>query len=171
MSYPPGQFTTPPGYPPGQVPPLPQRPPQSHKVRNRVLGVVGALVLLGIGDAIGASGAKSGAAATPAPTVTVTVTAPAAPAKAAAKPKATAAAETTMSADGVYVVGIDIRRGIWHTSGATGGSSGDCYVALLSSTNTNDIIDNNNVTGPDTITVNGAVKAVDISGCNPWHRL
>jgi hypothetical protein len=52
-----------------------------------------------------------------------------------------------------------------------GGSGGNCYYALLSSTNTDDIIDNNNVTGPATITVGPGVKAVDTSGCNPWHRI
>jgi hypothetical protein len=28
---------------------------------------------------------------------------------------------STMSGDGVFVVGMDIRRGIYHTTGATGG--------------------------------------------------
>jgi hypothetical protein len=73
----------------------------------------------------------------------------------------------------VYVVGQDIRAGTRHTAGAVGGTSGNCYVALLSSTNTDDdnaIIDNDNITGPDTIDVTGAVKAVQVNGCETWYR-
>jgi hypothetical protein len=134
------------------------------------LGVLGGLVLVLIGVGIGAAGKG-----TPSPAPTVTVTAAAAPAATitiTAKPTAPAApANTTMGGDGVYVVGVNIRRGTYSTSGAVGGSGGDCYYALLSSTNTSDIIDNNNVTGPATITVGPGVKAVQVTGCNTWHRI
>jgi hypothetical protein len=83
----------------------------------------------------------------------------------------TAHAQSTMPQSGVYVVGTDIKRGIYHTAGATSASSANCYYALLKSTNTNDIIDNNNVTGPATITIRAAVKAVDTTGCKPWRRV
>lgn len=71
---------------------------------------------------------------------------------------------SAISADGVYVVGSDIKPGIWHTSGG-----GQCYYAILNSTNTSDIIDNNNFTGPDTVDVSGA-HAFDISGGCTWVR-
>jgi hypothetical protein len=77
-----------------------------------------------------------------------------------------------MSKDGVYVVGVDIQPGTYHTTGARStANDSQCYYALLSSTNTNHIIDNNNVTGPATITVGGRVKAVDVSDCNPWQKI
>ena len=187
---PPGQYQRPPGEqsPGGPYQPPPVTPYQSppdglyqqalpprrpHRVRNWVFGVGAGMVILLVGIAIGSAGAKAPnttpragptvtlfGAAQPAPAVTVTVS---------AKPKAPAM--STMSGDGVFVVGMDIRRGTYHTTGATGGSGGDCYYALLSSTNTSDIIDNNNVTGPATITVGPGVKAVDTSGCNTWHRI
>jgi hypothetical protein len=82
----------------------------------------------------------------------------------------TARPQSTMPQSGVYVTGTDIKRGVYHTTGAVT-ASGNCYYALLRSTNTNDIIDNNNVTGPATITIRAAVKAVDTTGCKPWQRL
>jgi hypothetical protein len=69
---------------------------------------------------------------------------------------------TQISQDGVYVVGTDIPGGTWHTSGGQ-----QCYEATLNSTNTSDIIDNNNFTGPDTVSLAGA-KAFDISGGCTW---
>lgn len=111
----------------------------------------------------------------PAPTVTVTSSAPASTVTTTAPAPhvtitstATIQPQTVMSQDGVYVVGTDIQPGTYHTTGAV---SGDCYYALLSSTNTNDIIDNNNVTGPATITVGAGVKAVAVNGCNPWQKI
>jgi Protein kinase domain len=86
-----------------------------------------------------------------------------------AKP-VTARPQSTMSQSGVYVTGTDIKRGVYHTAGATTGS-GSCYYALLKSTNTHDIIHSNNVTGPATITIRAADKAVDTIGCKPWRRI
>jgi hypothetical protein len=141
------------------------------RARNVVISAVSGLIVLGAGIGIGA--ASSGSSASPAPeiqpvpgpTVTVpgpTVTAP------APKPAGPAGA---MTGDGVYVVGSDIPAGTYHTTGAVNGSAGNCYYALLGSTDTSNIIDNNNVTGPATITVGGNVKAVQLSGCLPWHRV
>lgn len=166
MSQPPGAPSSP-YTAPYAPPPLPVK---RHRVRNWLFGIGGGIVVLLIGVAIGSAGAKT--AAQPAPTVTVTAAAQPAPAvtvTVTAKPKAPAM--STMSGDGVFVVGIDIRRGTYHTTGAVGGSGGNCYYALLSSTNTSDIIDNNNITGRATITVGPGVKAVDTSGCNTWHRI
>lgn len=69
---------------------------------------------------------------------------------------------TQISQDGVYVVVTDIPGGTWHTSGGQ-----QCYEATLASTDTSNIIDNNNFTGPDTVSLAGA-KAFDISGGCTW---
>jgi hypothetical protein len=117
--------------------------------------------------------ACSNGTGTAAPAATVTVTAGASqPLPAAATTPVSTGAGTVMTADGVYVVGQDIKQGTYHTEGETSGGPGsdNCYYALLTSTNTNDIIDNANVSGPATITVSGRVKAVDVSGCKPWTR-
>jgi len=77
---------------------------------------------------------------------------------------------STIEGEGVLLVGLDIQPGIYRTAGPAE-SSRACYYALLSSTNTSDIITNNNVAGPATITIGPEVKAVHFSGCKPWHRL
>jgi predicted nucleotide-binding protein len=77
---------------------------------------------------------------------------------------------STVSGEGVYLVGLDIQPGVYRTTGPAD-RNGMCYYALLSSTNTSDIINNNNVGGPATITIGPDVKAVHFSGCKPWHRL
>ncbi|HUY48331.1 MAG TPA: hypothetical protein VMV92_21810 [Streptosporangiaceae bacterium] len=105
----------------------------------------------------------------------VTVTAPPVTRTVTVKPKvrpsaAPAGPATSMSADGVYVVGVDIQPGTYHTTGASAAGGGQCYVARLSSTNTNDIIDNNITNGPSTIST-GQAKAIDVSGCKPWIRI
>jgi multidrug resistance efflux pump len=71
---------------------------------------------------------------------------------------------SSISASGVYVVGSDIQPGVYHTNGGA-----DCYFATLSSTNTFDIIDNNNFDGPETVDVSGA-HAFDIDGGCTWTR-
>ena len=79
-------------------------------------------------------------------------------------PTANAQGEATqINADGVYVVGTDIPGGTWHTSGGS-----QCYEATLGSTDTSNIIDNNNFTGPDTVSLAGA-KAFNISGGCTWR--
>jgi hypothetical protein len=70
---------------------------------------------------------------------------------------------SSISADGVYVVGQDIKSGTWHTPG-DGGQTGDqCYYATLTDDNTDDISDNNNFDGPETVDVSGAY-ALQIGG-------
>jgi hypothetical protein len=92
------------------------------------------------------------------PTVTVSVT-----------PTANAQGQATqISSSGVYVVGQDIASGTWHTAGDGGQTGSLCYYALLNSTNTNDIIDNNNFDGPETVDVSGA-KAFEINGPCTWQ--
>jgi carboxypeptidase C (cathepsin A) len=80
--------------------------------------------------------------------------------------------KSTISADGVYVVGKDIPSGTYHTSGAPGGgqAGGQCYFATLGSTDTSNILDNNNFNGPETVGVSGAY-AFQISGGCTWHKV
>jgi len=100
----------------------------------------------------------------PGATVTVTVR-PTATVTEKVTPTANAQGEATqISQDGVYVIGQDIPGGTWHTSGGQ-----QCYEATLSSTDTSNIIDNNNFTGPDTVSLAGA-KAFNISGGCIWQQ-
>jgi hypothetical protein len=71
---------------------------------------------------------------------------------------------STISADGVYVVGKDIPAGTYHTSGG----AGQCYYATLGSTDTSNILDNNIFNGPETVDVSGAY-AFQIQGGCTWH--
>lgn len=139
--------------------------------------VIAGLALVGIGAGIGSAGHTS---ASPKPAVTRTITAPTVTVSPVATVTATVTirpkrpkppSNTLMTADGVYVVGRDILPGTYVTSGASASSGGQCYYALLSSTNTSDIIDNNIVSGRATITVSSGVAAVDTEGCNTWHRI
>jgi hypothetical protein len=81
---------------------------------------------------------------------------------------------STISSDGVYVVGQDIPAGTYHTSGLPAGASaggGDqCYFATLGSTDTSNILDNNNFNGPETVDVSGAY-AFQISGGCTWVKV
>ncbi|HEX9517811.1 MAG TPA: hypothetical protein VF940_16745 [Streptosporangiaceae bacterium] len=72
---------------------------------------------------------------------------------------------STISADGVYVVGKDIPSGTYHTSGGA-----QCYYATLGSTDTSNILDNNNFNGPETVDVSGAF-AFQISGGCTWVKI
>ena len=75
--------------------------------------------------------------------------------------------------DGIYVVGSDIKPGVWHTPGAGGGSGGQCYWATLNSTNSGNvtnIIANNNFDGPETVDLNG-VPVFQITGGCTWYRV
>jgi predicted nucleotide-binding protein len=84
---------------------------------------------------------------------------------------ATSQEPSSVGGDGVYLVGPDIQPGTYRTAGPADARRGTCYYALLSSTNTQDIITNNNVNGPAVITIEPDVKAVHFSGCKPWHRI
>jgi len=75
-----------------------------------------------------------------------------------------------ISADGVYVVGRDIKPGIYHTNGDGGLTDEECYFATLNSSSTSDIADNNNFDGPETVDAGGAY-ALQISGPCTWVRV
>lgn len=73
-----------------------------------------------------------------------------------------------ISDSGVYVVGKDIKSGTWHTPGDNGQGDNSCYFAMLNSTNTDDISDNNNFDGAETVDLSG-VYAFEISGSCTWY--
>jgi hypothetical protein len=77
---------------------------------------------------------------------------------------------STISSDGVYVVGKDIPSGTYHTTGDGGQTDNECYFATLASSDTSDISDNNNFDGPETVDVSGAY-AFQISGPCTWVRV
>jgi hypothetical protein len=77
--------------------------------------------------------------------------------------------DSTVTGSGLYLVGTDIAPGTYHTTGDDG--SGDCYWARLSSTDTSDILDNDNTTGPTTITIYRSDKAFQTDGCADWHKI
>lgn len=72
-----------------------------------------------------------------------------------------------ISGDGVYVVGKDIKPGVYHTNGSGDTGQNDCYFATLNSTDTSNIADNNNFDGPETVDVSSAY-AFQISGPCTW---
>jgi hypothetical protein len=128
-----------------------------------LLGAGGLVVLLIVLAVIGSATSKT--TTVPGPTVTVTQTATVAGPKVTVSVTPTVNSQglaTQISQDGVYVIGKDIPGGTWHTSGGS-----QCYEATLASTDTSNIIDNNNFTGPDTVSLAGA-KAFDISGGCTW---
>jgi hypothetical protein len=79
-----------------------------------------------------------------------------------------------ITGDGVYVVGHDIKSGVYHTPGSGNTGQADCYYALLqSNTNTSDvnnIITNDNFDGPNTVDVSGAY-AFEASGVCTWYKV
>lgn len=165
-----------------QVTPEPESAPappplrKSHRNLYFILAIVGALVVgIGVGYASGHSAGTG--SATPQVTKTVTVDVPGGTQTTTVtvtpSPPTPAGPATSIPTDasGVYVVGQDIQAGTWHTTGADPNDpSGNCYYALLSSTNTNNIIDNNNVTGPATVTIGSGVVAFETNGCAGWTK-
>lgn len=68
----------------------------------------------------------------------------------------------TVSGDGIYKVGSDIKAGTYKTAGQPG-----CYYAVLNSTDTSNIADNNNVDGPAFVTVRNG-QYLQVAGCADW---
>jgi hypothetical protein len=81
------------------------------------------------------------------------------------KPTVPPGPPTSINADGVYVVGADMAKGTWHTTGGA-----ECYYARLASTDTGNILDNNNINGPATVTIGSSTKAFEISGGCTWDK-
>jgi len=75
-----------------------------------------------------------------------------------------------ISGDGVYVVGKDIKAGVYHTNGSGNTGATDCYFATLNSTDTSNIADNNNFDGPETVDASSAY-AFEVNGPCTWVRV
>lgn len=145
----------------------PEPPKRKRRLRRFAWPLV-ALAALVIGISIGAAGGGSTTTVTqttPGPTVTETQPGTDTTETVTATPSTNNQGQaTSISADGVYVIGTDIAGGTWHTSGGQ-----QCYEATLASTDTSNIMDNNNFTGPDTVNLAGA-KAFEINGGCTWTK-
>ena len=75
--------------------------------------------------------------------------------------------EAASIGDGLYQVGKDMAPGRYHTNGS--GADGNCYYAELNSSDTFDIADNNNTSGPATIDVSSAY--FESNGCGTWQKV
>lgn len=76
----------------------------------------------------------------------------------------------TISSDGTFVVGQDIKSGTWHTNGSGNAGANDCYYATLNSTDGSltSIITNGNFDGPETLNLSG-VYAFQTNGPCTWN--
>jgi hypothetical protein len=183
-----------PGPQPYYVPQMPPAPPHPTVRRRTAIAIgIGALI---VGAGIGAAGhsnktTDTAAASTPQATATVSTTqtapAPAAvtiTAKAAAAPAAptvtvTAAAPTSAApagiGDGTYVVGTDIKPGLYKTTGPADDGSGlaNCYWERDRdlSGGMDSIIANDNSNGPTTVQISSGDKAFKTSGCASWVKI
>jgi len=70
--------------------------------------------------------------------------------------------EDLLDGEGIYEVGSDIKAGKYKTEGGS-----DCYYAILNSTDTSDIADNGDVSGPAFVTVRDG-QYLELSGCAEW---
>jgi hypothetical protein len=75
----------------------------------------------------------------------------------------------TISSDGTFVVGQDIKSGTYHTTGSGNAGANDCYYATLNSTDGSltSIIANGNFDGPETMNLSG-VYAFQVNGPCTW---
>ena len=71
-------------------------------------------------------------------------------------------ANNTISGEGIFKVGKDMKAGTYKTDGA-----GGCYYAILNSTDTSDIADNNNIDGPAFVTVHDG-QYFQTARCADW---
>jgi hypothetical protein len=78
----------------------------------------------------------------------------------------------SITSDGTFVVGQDIKSGTYHTNGSGNAGANDCYYATLSSTDgsINSIIANGNFDGPETISLDG-VYAFQTNGPCTWNLI
>lgn len=71
---------------------------------------------------------------------------------------------TTVAGNGTYHVGQDMTAGTYHSSG-----NSECYWQISSDANGNDIIANNNVTGPAFVSVVPG-QYFESQDCSPWIK-
>ncbi|MEU3613546.1 hypothetical protein ABZ725_14680 [Streptomyces sp. NPDC006872] len=172
-----------PQWAPAPQPPVPPRPGWARK--RIAIPAAGVLLLVGVG--IGAAGGEDGSSKTatakatvtvtatpaelaadePAPEVTVTETVTSKPTK-KAEPKV-----ATIPGDGTFVVGTDIKAGTYKSAGPADSVIPNCYWARLKSTSGDfdDIITNNNASGPTTVTISASDGAFQTTGCKEWKKV
>lgn len=167
---------------PGGRPPSQAPAPQPARGGRRWLSHgATALIALVVGVGIGTGGgAEPEGAAGPRPTVTVTAEAGPAPtvtvtetvAAQAEQPRETeqAGPATTISGDGQYLVGEDIKPGTYKTAGTD--SDFACYWARLKNATgeLSGIIANDNITGPARVTLKKG-EYFETKRCKPWRRV
>jgi len=128
-----------------------------------------ALIALLVGFGIGSSGtAETNTAAGPRPTVTVTKKAvTAAPAR--TSKQETGGPADTMPGDGQFLVGEDIKPGVYKTAGPV---SSTCYWARLrnASGELSAIIANDNITGPARVALKKG-EYFETKLCQEWERV
>ncbi len=71
----------------------------------------------------------------------------------------------TVSGEGTFVVGEDIKPGTYRAAASPG-----CYWARLRTLDTSDIIDNDNADGPVVVEILPSDKAFQTSGCASFHK-
>lgn len=192
--YEPTSWTATQQYPPQPYAPYSAPPPTRPRSpgtpwwrRWWAVGIAGLFIGAGIGGAAasGSTNTKTVAGPTVRTTATVTEAGPTdtqyaqvttTPTKVIATHTATVRVTYTPPppkswSDGTYVVGTDIQPGIYKTSGQGDDATIGCYWARLSSLNTQDIIDNGNITGMTTIQVGSGDKALQLSGGCHWSKI
>ncbi|WP_051732390.1 hypothetical protein [Kitasatospora phosalacinea] len=153
------------------------------------LGVLGGLLLVGFGAAVGRGRDdtdRTGASAGPTVTATVTASPVQAPATVTAtvtavvtetatvtaEPPAAPAAEPggTVPGSGTFLVGDDVEPGTYKTAGP--GSLGMCYWerAKDSSGDFESIITNETLTGQGVVTIKKTDKVFKTQGCQEWVK-
>ncbi|MCE7008026.1 hypothetical protein LWC34_35165 [Kibdelosporangium philippinense] len=149
--------------------------PAAHKAIKVIVATIAAVVLLGIGGAIGRFQTDADiepVAATAPATVTVTKTATPPPATTITAPAPPPVTVTytpptpTGFGDGIYAVGSDIQPGRYKTEGAD-----RCYFARLKddSGSFESIIANNNLSGPGSVTVKKG-EFFEVKGDCTWVK-
>jgi len=72
--------------------------------------------------------------------------------------------DNTISGDGMYEVGVDIKSGTYKTKGQPG-----CYYSVLNSPDNFDIANNGNIDGPGVASVSKG-QYFSVQGCADWVR-
>lgn len=88
----------------------------------------------------------------------------------AVKATETELANNSIPGDGVYVVGKDVKAGVYKTTGPSGGNPVGCYYAFKNGTGADaDILDNNIVKGQSSVTLKPG-QVFETSSCSDWIR-
>jgi hypothetical protein len=165
-------------------PPAPRRRSwlARHWLLLTVLAVL-AVLLIACAAALGSSGDDPDPAPTTAPPVRTTAAPTSIDPTRAPTPTATggpttdpappAGAAATIPGDGTFLVGTDVRPGTYRGRPAADSPLGSCYYARLKGTSGDfeDIIANDNITGPSVVTIKPTDAAFKTTGCEDWVRV